>query len=553
MTPHAHTDLTCDNLSLENDPPSYSIIRGSYSRTHENLWAESYIYFRGLNFGSAARGSPVLCAAVPWSFNVFAAWSQCVRRIIISGFLQNIIICSSMSSSFIMHKLSLSFSSSSPSSSPTVSDSEYFGECLQSISVETSLESRYRVKRMRDSRNRCSSHIVSKKDAPWQRMLDMNDKGGNSIHDEKSNDGKYFRRRFRMPYILFKVLIREMLRDEWFTGFGPNGEGRMGAINLETNRGASLQVMVLSVLRILGRGTAFDECYDGSGCREESIRVFFHKFCPKFVEKLMGSIVRPPVTKQEISEQVDIYQRLGMGGAVGSTDCTHFALGKCSDKISVLCTGKEGFPTLAYSMTSSHSRKILHCSAGFFGSRNDKTISKHDSFIEEIRTNDIYTKFEWTMNVDEHTTREVKGVFLLCDGGYHKWAQMICPLKHTSKLGHTLWSCQLESVRKDIECTFGILKVRFRVLQHPLPYMAKDWNTYRSKIDNIVWSCCILHNMLLKHDGLEFLWTNADYLSVWYVYSCVVENLHAHNCAGTVTLMQSAEKTTMDLQSSNAL
>jgi len=431
-------------------------------------------------------------------------------------------------------------------------DSEDCGINLASRSVL--LQSKHcRVKRMRDSASRCSSYIVSKKDAPWQRMLDMNDKGGNSIHDEKSNDGKYFRRRFRMPYILFKVLIREILRDKWFQGFGPNGEGRMGAIKLETNRGASLQVMVLSVLRILGRGTAFDECYDGSGCREESIRVFFHKFCPKFVEKLMPSIVRPPVTNQEISEQVNIYQRLGMGGAVGSTDCTHFALGKCSDKISVLCTGKEGFPTLAYSMTSSHSRKILHCSAGFFGSRNDKTISKHDSFIEEIRTNDIYTKFEWTMNVDEHTTREVKGVFLLCDGGYHKWAQMICPLKHTSKLGHTLWSCQLESVRKDIECTFGILKVRFRVLQHPLPYMAKDWNTYRSKIDSIVWSCCVLHNMLLRHDGLEFLWTSADYLSVWYVYSCVVEHLYAHNCAGTVTPMQIAEKTGMGLQSSNAL
>lgn len=189
----------------------------------------------------------------------------------------------------------------------------------------------------RDSASRCSSYIVSKKDAPWQRMLDMNDKGGNSIHDEKSNDGKYFRRRFRMPYALFKVLIREILRDKWFQGFGPNGEGRMGAIKLETHRGASLQVMVLSVFRILGRGTAFDECYDGSGCREESIRVFFHNFCPKFVEKLMPSIVRPPVTNEEIREQVNIYQRLGMGGAVGSTDCTHFALGKCSDKISILC------------------------------------------------------------------------------------------------------------------------------------------------------------------------------------------------------------------------
>jgi hypothetical protein len=23
-----------------------------------------------------------------------------------------------------------------------------------------------------------------------------------------------------------------------------------------------------------------------------------------------------------------------------------------------------------------------------------------------------------------------------------------------------------------------------------------------------MWSCCVNHNMLLKHDGLEFLWTD---------------------------------------------
>jgi hypothetical protein len=65
--------------------------------------------------------------------------------------------------------------------------------------------------------------------------------------------------------------------------------------------------------------------------------------------------------------------------------------------------------------------------------------------------------------------------------------------------------------------TFGILKVRFNVLKFPLPYMAKTWNAYRSKIDNIVWTCCILHNLLLRHDGLEFLWTKDDYLSPWYL------------------------------------
>ena len=378
---------------------------------------------------------------------------------------------------------------------------------------------RIRNKRHRDSSKRCSANVVDKKDAPWQRMLDLHNKGGNTIDDEKSNDGRYFRRRFRVPYSLFQTIIAQMLSDNWFPGFGPQGQGRMHAIKLESNRGASLQVMVLSCLRILGRGVAFDECFDGSGCKEECIRVFFHKWCPMFVKKLMPSVVQPPLSTEDIEEQVNIYQRLGMGGAIGSTDCTHIPLGKCSDKIAVLCTGKEGFPTLAYSMTCSHSRKIYHCSPGFFGSRNDKTISKHDSFIHMIRTLPLYTQFVWKMEVDEQRSQDVKGVFLLCDGGYHKWSQLICPLRHTSRLPHTLWSCQLESVRKDIECTFGVLKTRFQILNHPLPYMAKDWNTFRERIDSIVWSCVVLHNLLLRHDGLEFLWTKSDYLSVWYANS----------------------------------
>ena len=30
----------------------------------------------------------------------------------------------------------------------------------------------------------------------------------------------------------------------------------------------------------------------------------------------------------------------------------------------------------------------------------------------------------------------------------------------------------------------------------------------------MVWTCCILHNLLLRHDGLEFLWT-PDWVCSW--------------------------------------
>lgn len=61
----------------------------------------------------------------------------------------------------------------------------------------------------------------------------------------------------------------------------------------------------------------------------------------------------------------------------------------------------------------------------------------------------------------------------------------------------------LESVRKDVECAFGILKIRFCFLRGFLVY--HDANT----IENAFKTAAMLHNMLLEWDGLdEFCWDN---------------------------------------------
>ena len=44
------------------------------------------------------------------------------------------------------------------------------------------------------------------------------------------------------------------------------------------------------------------------------------------------------------------------------------------------------------------------------------------------------------------------------DGGYLNWSSLICPFKNTMSVKDTRWSKWAESMRKDVECTFGILK-----------------------------------------------------------------------------------------------
>ena len=62
-----------------------------------------------------------------------------------------------------------------------------------------------------------------------------------------------------------------------------------------------------------------------------------------------------------------------------------------------------------------------------------------------------------------------------------------------------LFSKWLERVRKDIECFFGRIKGRFRILKLPLPFR------HKTDIDNVWFTCCVLHNLLHEFDGLDNL------------------------------------------------
>jgi hypothetical protein len=93
-------------------------------------------------------------------------------------------------------------------------------------------------------------------------------------------------------------------------------------------------------------------------------------------------------------------------------------------------------------------------------------------------------------------TKAFNGVYLICDGGYHRWPCLMFPVK-AGELGSPLmkFSKTLESVRKDIEDVFGILKRRFKFL--------KGFNQLhkQSTIDDAFVACCMIHNMLLLMMG----------------------------------------------------
>jgi hypothetical protein len=74
------------------------------------------------------------------------------------------------------------------------------------------------------------------------------------------------------------------------------------------------------------------------------------------------------------------------------------------------------------------------------------------------------------------------------------------PLKHSTNRREIRWSEWIESMRKDVECTFGILKGRFRILKSGIRLQGTI------NADKIWCTCCALHNWLLEVDGLDVRW-----------------------------------------------
>ena len=307
--------------------------------------------------------------------------------------------------------------------------------------------------------------------------------------NEESKRAKRFRRRFRVPYKMFRSICDDMTS----TGTFVESTDAKGLPCIQ------LELLVLASLRYLASGCSFDLLEELTCVDEETIHCFFHeKFCIWGVVAAEEHI-KLPSDDDSLAHVMGLYAKLGLPGCVGSVDCVHVIWDKCKAGLKSACKGKENDPTLAFEVVSSHTKRILSVSQYFFGATNDKTIARMDRAIVELRSKNTFLgKIKWRSFDRSGGVRENQGGYFICDGGYHNWECLIPPYKHQIEGSEEAeWSHHIESMRKDVECVFGILKKRFMFLKHPIRLHKLE------HIQNIFVTCCVLHNLLLDYDGFD--------------------------------------------------
>jgi hypothetical protein len=184
------------------------------------------------------------------------------------------------------------------------------------------------------------------------------------------------------------------------------------------------------------------------------------------------------------------YRLLGLPGAIGSMDVTHVKWERCPEHLHWSCIGKEKYPTLAFQCVVDHNRRIHHVSVPFWGGSNDKTITANDSFPFRVACGK-YRNVEYILYNEQDIPQLCKGIYFIVDGGYEKDAHLMCPKAWPVHLIDVKWSEWLESCRKDVECTFGIIKARWRSLRSGILYTSPE------VIGHAMKPASILHNVLL--------------------------------------------------------
>lgn len=260
-----------------------------------------------------------------------------------------------------------------------------------------------------------------------------------------------FRRRFRMPHSAFKDLVKEARIDNWF----PDYEKR----NALGDMGVSLDILILGALRYLGRGWTSDDLYEATSVSEEVHRRFFKVFVVACRKHLYPKWVKRPETPEEIEDCMSEYVQAGFDGCIGSADVTHVILERCHSRLKNQNQGgKSSHTTRAFQIVANHRRQIIASTVGYPGRWNDMTIVRFDGFVTDIHNGTYLNEHQFNLKDINGKEEKYTGAWILVDGGYLNWSTLVCPFKNSQNKKEQRWSKWAESMRKDVECTFGILK-----------------------------------------------------------------------------------------------
>ncbi|GKD59483.1 ALP1-like protein isoform X1 [Tanacetum coccineum] len=144
---------------------------------------------------------------------------------------------------------------------------------------------------------------------------------------------------------------------------------------------------------------------------------------------------------------------------------------------------------------------ILHAFFGVPGANNDLTVLNYSLLFDDL-LEDIALVAPFLVNGVQFEKR-----YFLADSIYPQWATFVKSFTVAQDEKHGHFKRRQESARKDVERAFGVLQGRWGIIQQSACCY------HFNKIQRIMYTCIILHNMILKDQKYAISEFNEMYVS----------------------------------------
>ncbi|XP_062203838.1 uncharacterized protein LOC133906074 [Phragmites australis] len=205
------------------------------------------------------------------------------------------------------------------------------------------------------------------------------------------------------------------------------------------------------------------------------------------VEVFGDEYLRAP-NKEDTARLLDMNQRRGFPGMLGSIDCMHWRWKNCPTAWSGSFRGHVNAPTIILEAVASQDLWIWHAFFGMPGSLNDINVL-HRSHLLDNLAGGVAPKVQYSINGHHYTMG-----YYLADGIYLEWAAFVKPIPAPVGLKHQHFVVQQAAARKDVERAFGVLQSRFPIVRGA----ARLWD--QETLSDVMTACIIMHNMIIEDE-----------------------------------------------------
>ena len=152
-----------------------------------------------------------------------------------------------------------------------------------------------------------------------------------------------------------------------------------------------------------------------------------------------------------------------MNAYIGSLDRTHAGMQQCPNWAAQNHKDfKLSIPSRNFNATVSHPYQVLGTTFSHLGIFNDKTLVLLSELLRGVFEGNFFSNYEFTLHELSKNNIVIivayQGTWFVADNGYLNWSCTIPPIKNPMSYEEIRFSEWIESIRKDIECTFSILK-----------------------------------------------------------------------------------------------